>query len=99
MEDYASAVEAILDLPDPLPMYHVGGTPTTWKGWLQAIASAAGAKLLTKEVSFDVLKEQSQLFREYFCHTLTITSPSLPEIKLTSLKEGTISLVNWMDSQ
>ncbi|KHE93998.1 MAG: NAD-dependent epimerase/dehydratase family protein [Candidatus Scalindua rubra] len=98
-EDYAAAVEAILDMPDPSPIYHIGGTPTTWKGWLQAVASASGAILLTREVPFEVLKEQSELFRDYFCHPLTITSSCLPEIKLTSLEEGTKSLVKWMDSQ
>jgi Nucleoside-diphosphate-sugar epimerases len=97
-EDYAAAIEAILDLTDPSPIYHIGGKPTTWKGWLQAVASAAGADLHTKEVPFDVLKEQSELFRDYFCHALTITSSCLPEIKLTSLKEGAKSLVKWMDS-
>lgn len=97
-EDYAAAVEAILNLPDPSPLYHIGGTPTTWKGWLKAVASAAGSTLLTREVPFDVLKEQSQLFREYFCHPFTITSSCLPEIKLTSLAEGAQSLVKWVGS-
>ncbi len=98
-KDYAAAVEAVLNIPDPSPLYHIGGTPTTWKGWLQAIASAAGSKLLTREVPFDILREQSELFRDYFCHPLTITSSCLPEINLTSLEEGTKSLVKWMDDQ
>ncbi len=97
-EDYAAAVEAILKLSDPMPIYHIGGPTTTWKGWLQAIAYAAGSQLITREVPFDDLKEKSQLFREYFCYPLTITSSCLPEIQLTSLKEGTRSLVKWMDN-
>ncbi len=98
-EDYAATLEAILNLTDPSPLYHIGGAPSTWKEWLQAIASAVGAELHTRKVSFDILKEQSPLFREYFCHPLTITSSSLPDIKLTSLEDGTKSLVKWMDSQ
>ncbi len=98
-EDYAAAVEAILELSDPMPIYHISGPTTTWKGWLKAIASATGSPLITREVQFDDLKEQSQFFRDYFCHQLTITSSYLPEIKLTSLEEGTKSLVKWMDNQ
>lgn len=98
-EDYAAAVEAIINLPDPSPVYHIGGPPTTWKGWLQAVAAASGYPLHTREVSFNDLKEQSQLFREYFCYPLTLTSRCLPEIQWTTLSEGTASLVAWMDSQ
>lgn len=96
-EDYAAAVEAIINLPNPSPVYHIGGPQTTWKGWLQAIAAASACTLHTREVSFDDLKEQSQLFREYFCYPLTLTSSCLPEIKWTTLSEGTVSLVAWMD--
>jgi nucleoside-diphosphate-sugar epimerase len=95
--DYAAAISSILALPEPAALYHIGGTPTTWRGWLEAIAAAAGAPLRTTMVSTDRLARESELFRDYLRHPLTIASRYLPAIPSSALDTGAAALVAWLD--
>jgi len=97
--DYAAAIEAILSLPNPALLYHVGGPSTTWKKWLQAIASAVGKPLQAREVPLRDLEAGSELFRDYLKYTLTVSSSRLPEIRWTPLSKGAASLVAWMENE
>jgi nucleoside-diphosphate-sugar epimerase len=95
--DYAEAIARILAAPDPAPMYHLGGTPTTWRGWLEAVAAAAGAPLRVTVVPVERLTAENELFRDYLRHPLTIASRCLPPITFTPLAEGAAELVEWLD--
>jgi len=95
--DYAEAIANILALPDPAPLYHIGGTPTTWRGWLEAVAAAAGAPLRVTRVPIDRLTAENELFRDYLRHPLTIASRYLPAMPFTPLDAGAADLVAWLD--
>ena len=95
--DYATAVGAILAVSRPAPLYHIGGPATTWRGWLSALAAAAGVPLRASSVPPDELAATSYWFREYLRHALTIRSARLPPVSFTPLALGARALVGWMD--
>lgn len=97
--DHAAAAAAILATPDPAPCYHVGGPPTTWHGWLVALADAAGVPLRTRAVALDELSAQSPWFRDYLRLPLTIRSARLPPIPWTPLADGARALVAWLTGE
>ena len=96
--DHAAAVAALLAMPAPPPIVHVGGPPTTWRGWLAALADAAGTRLRTRAVALDELSAHSAWFRDYLRHPLTIRSRHLA-LALTPLAEGARALVDWLAAQ
>lgn len=95
--DYAAAVAAILAEPHPAPRYHVAGPATTWRGWLTALADAAGVPLRTRAVPAAELTASSFWFRDYLRHALTIRSTRLPPLAFTPLAEGARALIAWLD--
>jgi nucleoside-diphosphate-sugar epimerase len=94
--DHAAAVAAILTTPHPARVYPVGGPATTWRGWLEALAAAAGGPLRARAVETDELVATSPWFRDYLRHPLTIRSGHLPAIEWTPLADGARAVVSWL---